>query len=168
MSWFLCGLPKSGKTTVGRLLAARLNYSFVDIDELIEKAHGKNVSCREICGLEGEVAFREWEKKVIRSLEMSDKQVVALGGGSLVDLDNRNKISSLGRLIYLESTLETIWKRLKNSLPSYLNPLQPKEDFMRLSQNRIPIYESLATIRMNTYNHTPEETVTFLLKEIHG
>src|SRR5664280_2618758 len=79
----LCGLPMCGKTTVGRTLAEKLAWKFVDIDQLIEEKYaretGRKLSCREVFKLEGETSFRFLENQVIIALRGSTNCVVALG-----------------------------------------------------------------------------------------
>src|SRR3954471_7938685 len=77
---FLVGFMASGKTTVGRLLAERLEWAFVDLDEVIEEAAGKTVP--EIFAAEGEAGFRKRETDAVRAVAQRRKTVVATGGGA--------------------------------------------------------------------------------------
>ena len=95
----LCGLPMSGKTTIGKLLAEKLNWDFLDTDQMIEKAYyqetKQNLTCREIFKKKGEGFFRSLEKEQITTLANYKNVIVALGGGSLIDEENRKFVKSL-------------------------------------------------------------------------
>ena len=145
----LCGLPKSGKTTIGQLIAARLDWNFIDTDRLIERAYtlktGRKANCRQICLEGGESAFRTIEKEQIHSLKNARMHIISLGGGSLDHPENLEILQSIGTLIYLESSVEVIWTRIqKGGIPAYLNQKDPKTDFYSIAQKRIPIYEQAA------------------------
>jgi shikimate kinase len=86
----LVGLPGAGKTTVGRLVASRLQWTFVDLDDEIERVAGRPV--REIFAFQGEVAFRALERSATRRLGSAKRIVVAPGGGWMLDPANREAI----------------------------------------------------------------------------
>ena len=171
MNIILCGLPKSGKTTLGKLLAERLNWPFIDTDRLIENRYASQTniksSCREIYLHEGEKFFRALEKEAILSLERIKHTVIATGGGSLCDIDNIKVLESIGILIYLKTSLEVIWDRLKNKeLPSYLHTTDPKASFYTLAESRIPLYEKWATFHIDTHLLTKDRILTTILEKL--
>ena len=142
MNIILCGLPKSGKTTLGKKIATHLNWEFVDTDLLIEEKMQR--SCREIFQKEGEAFFRRLEGAVIASIQGSHL-VIALGGGSLDNVDNREILKKLGLFIYLKTPLITIWNRLSKNLPAFLDNKDPEKAFYALAEKRLPIYNQMAT-----------------------
>jgi len=151
MNIFLCGLPMSGKTTLGRLLAKRLQWPFIDTDYCLERAYaekfGAHYTCREIFAKKGEPFFRELEKEQIISLHECDRSVIALGGGTLLDQDNRQLVQKMGCLIYLKASLEGIWKRiLEKGIPAYLPSHETEKAFHALAEVRIPLYEQTAHV----------------------
>ena len=87
MTLILSGLPMSGKTTIGKLLAEKLQLPFLDTDRLIEQSYaamtGMKCSCRQIHSEKGEVFFRAFEKEQIKALQGDHARVIALGGGVL-------------------------------------------------------------------------------------
>ena len=105
----LIGFMGTGKTQVGRLLARTLNLRFVDTDALIEKQTGTTIP--NLFSSQGEAAFRAIEKQVIQDLQDSTGQVIATGGGAVIDPDNLNVFKSLGRIVHLQATPEVILKR---------------------------------------------------------
>lgn len=169
MNIILCGLQMSGKTTIGKMLADKLNRPFMDTDCLIEEAYARTTgtlsSCREICLQHGEVFFRQLEKQHIASLNDQQNSIISLGGGSLCDSDNVDMLKLLGYMIYLKSPLSVIWKRIlqRNSLPFYLDPHDPEKSFYAIAKTRLSIYEKHAHDSIETHHLNAQEIVTILL-----
>jgi shikimate kinase len=107
-------MPGSGKTTTGKILAQKLGYDFIDLDEMIELENRKTV--REIFETEGEGSFRETERKKVQAIikTVKNNTVISLGGGTIAFFDNLENIKKAGILIYLEVTREIILERLSN------------------------------------------------------
>ncbi len=101
----------SGKSTIGQILANTIGWSFYDLDLMIEKREGKKI--REIFEVEGETYFRKLEAKVLRELFELKNSIIALGGGTITYPDNLKLIKDAGFLIYLESSPEETYKRLR-------------------------------------------------------
>ena len=124
----LFGYKASGKTHFGKLLSKELGTLFIDTDQLIEEFYekecGQKSDCRQISIKVGEEGFRELEKRVIQSLGQMIKAVISLGGGAILDLENRFRLEKLGKLIYLETDKEIIRKRIfSGGTPYFLIPL---------------------------------------------
>jgi len=102
----LFGFMGVGKTTVGRLLASRLSYRFVDSDAETENEMRMKIS--EAFTLLGEPEFRAAERRMIERLSLSDEQVIALGGGAVLDPDNVKALRRTGRMILLTASPEEI------------------------------------------------------------
>jgi shikimate kinase len=108
---FFIGLPGSGKTTVGKKFADKLDVPFIDLDDMIEKSEKMKIS--EIFEKKGEEYFRQVEHNKLRSLEyLDDKLVVSTGGGTPCFMDNINLMRKMGTIIYLNPPIETIVDRL--------------------------------------------------------
>ena len=107
----LVGFMGSGKTTVGKVLARKLGWRFLDLDREIEKAEGMSV--REIFRKRGESAFRDLEHRAIRSLSKKSRSVIAAGGGAPVFSRNRVWLKRAGRLVYLNVPVTVLVERLK-------------------------------------------------------
>ncbi|MEO5669924.1 MAG: shikimate kinase [Ramlibacter sp.] len=112
MRLVLVGLPGSGKSTVGRHLARRLDFSFADSDHVIEQRIGCPI--RDFFEREGEAAFRDVEEAVIKDLTEGDTGVLATGGGAVLRPANRRRLHDAGHVLYLRSTPEEIFKRLRH------------------------------------------------------
>jgi shikimate kinase len=108
-SILLCGLMGAGKSSVGRALAERLGWRFVDTDALVEARAGSSVA--QLFEREGEAGFRTREREVLRSLSASGC-VIALGGGSVEAAENREILAAKGRLVWLDARPETLVERI--------------------------------------------------------
>ena len=109
----LCGMMGSGKSAIGRLLANKLNYNFIDVDKMIE-IDTKN-TIQEIFKEDGEKYFRKLEEKITLNILDNDKTIVSLGGGAIVNNRIRNSIIKNSYNIYLKVDVNILIKRLKNS-----------------------------------------------------
>ena len=105
----LIGFMGTGKSSVGKLLAKKLNFQFIDTDEMIENK--AKISIKEIFELHGETHFREMEKFVIKEMETSKNTVISTGGGVVLDNENIKKLASIGTIICLKSNPRVIYKR---------------------------------------------------------
>lgn len=151
-------MPGCGKTTIGKVLAESLSWSFIDTDRLIEKAYGK--SCREIYLEKGESYFRKIENEQIASLGGLQHYVIALGGGAKLPTE-------LGSIIYLKAPIDMLWGRIQGK-PAYLNPKDPKKSFFKLANQRIPIYETFSNFQVDTEFFSLETIVDAIKEKIYG
>ncbi|MEA5425034.1 MULTISPECIES: shikimate kinase [Arcicella] len=110
---FLIGMPSSGKSTLGRHLAKRIDYKFIDMDELIEKQELMTV--QEIFKYKGEDYFRQVESKVLKEIPVDQKLVIATGGGVPCFFDNIDYIKANGTSIFLNVQPEDLLKRIQKS-----------------------------------------------------
>lgn len=153
MNLILCGLPKSGKTTIGKLLSEKIQWNFIDIDSLIEQTYciDHKFSCREIYKKEGEHFFRKLEHEQICSLKDIKYHVISTGGGSICNPDNITILESLGTIIYLKVPSSTLWNRAQQQgIPAFLNQHDPERSFHELAIARVPLYESAAHLIIDT------------------
>ena len=108
-SVLLSGLMGAGKSRVGRALASRLGWRFVDSDQNVEEASGMKIA--EIFAREGEAAFRRRERAALEALP-THRCVVALGGGAVVAAENRRILAAKGTLVWLDAAPETLVARI--------------------------------------------------------
>jgi shikimate kinase/3-dehydroquinate synthase len=108
---FLYGPPGSGKTTTGKLLAELLQLPFYDLDAVIESTAGKTIS--EIFSTSGESAFRILERECLRDLLDSHRRVIALGGGTLLNPDNRSMVEACGKVLCLSANQISLVDRIQ-------------------------------------------------------
>src|SRR5262245_42715742 len=107
----LIGSRCTGKTTVGRLLANRLGWTFADADELVEATAAKSIA--EIFASEGEPSFRDRESAALAELCARPNCVIATGGGAPLREQNRQLLNSGGFVAWLTASPEAIWERLQ-------------------------------------------------------
>jgi shikimate kinase len=145
MRIYLTGFMASGKSTVGPKAAARLGQSFLDLDRLITAHDGRSIPT--IFEEDGEARFRELETKMLRRTTETEDLVVALGGGALVDDDNRAFAKEHGRVVYLEVPVDTILERVTHD--DTRRPLLEDPSGTRLAreEQRARIEEMLAERR---------------------
>ncbi|HEY7124744.1 MAG TPA: 3-dehydroquinate synthase [Ktedonobacterales bacterium] len=108
---FLTGLSGAGKTTVGKLVAHRLGWRFLDTDALIEDQTGRTVA--QIFREEGEAAFRQRETESLQHAAAQEQVVVATGGGAVISAANRHLMRQQGTVVYLAASVESAWQRLQ-------------------------------------------------------
>src|SRR5689334_9620798 len=106
----LCGFMGTGKTTVGKIVAARLHWRFADTDQLIERKQGRTIS--QIFSNDGEAAFRKLESAVAGTLRYLRSMVIATGGGILLKPDNRDALQRAGLVVCLDAPADEIIARL--------------------------------------------------------
>lgn len=141
MKIFLIGFMGAGKSSIGKLLAERLNMNFYDTDLLIEKK--ERISTNDIFQKYGESYFRDVEKKVITEVcSNCDNSVIATGGGCVLNDENVFAMKKNGKLIFLDASLENIMSRVANDNS---RPLLHKVSF----SDRHLIYERLADLIVN-------------------
>jgi len=151
----LVGMPGSGKSAVGRRLAARLDLTFVDADEEIERAAGKPIM--DIFKDHGEAYFREGERKVIARLLGSGPQVLATGGGALMAAETRDNIRRSGVSIWLKAELAVLMRRVLKRNTRPLLEKDPEGVMRQLMEVRYPVY-STADITVESRD-LPHDTV---------
>jgi len=139
----LVGLPGAGKSAVGRRLAQRLQLSYVDSDHLIEERIG--CSIREFFEREGEARFRDIEQHVISDLAAAPDGVVSTGGGSVLREANRQQLRSKFHVIYLRSSPEDLFRRLRHDVKRpLLQVADPLGRLRELHEARDPLYAETA------------------------
>jgi shikimate kinase len=157
------GPPGSGKSTVGRLLAERLGVSFRDTDTDVETEAGKAIG--EIFIDDGETRFRELERAAVRAALDTHDGVLALGGGAILDAGTQADLAG-GPVVYLEVGLSDAVKRVGLASARPLLVLNPRSQFRKLMEERRPIYEGLATVRVATDGREPADVVDEIVKEL--
>lgn len=143
MNIIFVGLPGAGKTTIGRQLARRLGVSFVDSDHVIEERLG--CSIREYFAREGEEAFRDVEQAVLDDLSQHHHGVLSTGGGSVLREANRRHLHERGRVFYLRTSPEDVFRRVRHDTGRPLLQVDdPLGRLRALYEARDPLYREAA------------------------
>lgn len=156
----LIGMPASGKSTVGRRLAKKLNMDFVDTDNLIEENEGMRL--QDIIDKKGNQYFWEVEEKILCSLDCRDT-VIATGGSAVLFPKAIEHMRQTGIIIYLEQSLSWLKKRLYN-LDSRGVTLDEGESIESLYNYRVPLYKKYSQITVEVANKSVEEVVNEIIK----
>ena len=139
----LIGPMGSGKSTIGRLLAKKMNVDFFDTDEVLESRTGVSIST--IFEIEGESGFRERESKLIDEFRDLDGVVIATGGGAVLAPENRENLRKMGQVIYLHASLEILFERTQHSKNRpLLSSGDIKEKLRLILADRSALYEDTA------------------------
>jgi shikimate kinase len=147
----LCGMMGSGKSAIGKILANKLNYNFIDVDKIIENEAKKTI--KKIFEEDGEVYFRDLEERItIKTLE-NKEAIVSLGGGAIINKNIRSFVEKNSYNIYLKVDVDTLTKRLENSRN---RPLIYKKDLktelINLINKRKKFYQKADLIIQNEKN----------------
>ncbi len=111
---YLTGFMGSGKSTIGQILANVMGWAYYDLDELIEQ--DSKLSIPEIFENYGEAYFRKKETEILFSAVKDDKIIISLGGGTILNEENFNFLKRTGLIVYLKSSPESIYKRLRKKM----------------------------------------------------
>lgn len=161
----LVGLPGSGKSTVGAMLAEKLGRTFLDFDVEIERREGMPLT--QIFGERGEAAFRLLERKITEELKDFGNMIVAPGGGWIADEEGVALIRPPAKLIYLRVRPETALKRLSGGTGGrpLLNRPDPLAELNKLFEARRAAYQS-ADIEISAETLTPEQVTEQVLAKL--
>jgi shikimate kinase len=163
----LVGMMGVGKSSIGRRLAARLGIPFVDADGEIEKAAGMSIA--DIFARHGEPSFRSGEARVIARLLDSGPQVLATGGGAVLNADTRAAIKAKGISIWLKADFDVLVRRItkrRNERP-LLQTADPVETLRQLLAEREPIY-ALADLTVQSRDVSHDAVVADILTALAG
>lgn len=162
---FLVGLMGSGKTTIGRALAKKLNLRFVDADHEIEARTGASIPL--IFEIEGEASFRQREADVIRDLSAQQGIVLATGGGAVLNEQSRRYLHERGTVIYLRASVNSILQRTSHDRNRpLLQTADPRARIEELSKQRAPLYEEVAHITIETGRPNVQSVVQNILSQL--
>jgi len=163
MNLILIGFKNAGKSTIGKVLSEKIKKPLFDVDRLIEQNYN-GLSYFEIYQKEGEKKFRELEKNAVFSLKNIKNAVIATGGGTLLDPQNRTQLKSFGELIYLYIEKDILSKRIeKTRIPTFL-----QKDFSKTFLERDFIYRKYADHILDISKMDIEICVNKILSTFYG
>jgi shikimate kinase len=161
---FLIGMMGAGKSTVGRLLARRCGFDFIDCDRELEARSG--VSVATIFELEGEENFRRREAILIDELTQRARTVLATGGGAILSDENRRHLRERGLVIYLRASVDEILRRTqKDRARPLLQTADRRGRIAQLLAEREALYEQIAHVTVQSSSGNPNRLVAKLLQD---
>lgn len=166
-SIFLVGPMGAGKSTVGRLIADKLHYQFVDSDHEIEQRTGATIPM--IFDIEGEAGFREREESIIDELTQRTEVVLATGGGVVEREKNRQHLRTRGFVVYLKSPVEALIQRTKHDRNRpLLQTENPGKVLAELMEKREPWYLEMADLVIETQQVSVHRVVKKILERLEA
>lgn len=172
----LIGLRGTGKSTVGRLVADRLGWTFVDADKELERRERRTIA--DIFECDGESTFRQIEEALLEELLQSgDHAVIASGGGAILSEQTRARMKSSGPVVWLTAPVETLAKRVTTDAQSAsqrpsLTGKSIADEIAQVLAARRRLYQEVATITVPTQDQTPaqlaDQIVERLGRELSG
>jgi shikimate kinase len=161
MNLVLIGYRGSGKTTVGRLMAADHEAGFIDTDELIVHQAGQSIA--EVFADEGELGFRKREAEAIRLATAGKERVISVGGGAVESAANRKALRGYGTVVWLEAPAEVLWRRIREDA----NSVKQRPDLAgggldevrEVLARRAPLYAETAHCVVRVADRTPRQVV---------
>lgn len=163
MTVVLIGFMGSGKSTISKMLAAKLGVPVIDTDEMIKNRN--NCSIESIFANRGEAAFRDMEYELLNELANTHPQnfVLATGGGIIENPKCREILKKMGNVFFLDVSFDEAWERIKNSD----RPLAKDIDKCRaLYEHRIPLYKEAANLSIECQLYSPFEITKNIIKSV--
>ena len=170
MNIFLIGYRCTGKTSVGKSLAETLGWSFVDADSRLVEEYGMTI--KEMVAAQGWDAFREKERTILKGICALDRQVIATGGGVILNNNNVTDMKNSGIVVWLRATPETIKKRIvqdektEDQRPS-LTAKGLIEEIEETLLNRNPLYENAMNFFVDTDSLSIDEICDIVVKKMN-
>jgi len=170
MNLVLIGYRATGKTTLARLLAGRLDWRWVDADVEIEHRSGKSIA--RMFAEDGEAAFRALEAEVIADLCRRQQLVLAAGGGAPLRSESRRAMRQSGKVVWLKALPETVHARISGDATTAgrrpnLTAQGGLEEIVRLMRQREPVYRESADLQVDTEGRTPEQLAAEILDRLN-
>lgn len=164
-SLILVGLMGAGKTTLGKVLARKLGYVFVDSDHEIEAHTGVRIA--DIFEIEGEASFRQREHKMLEHLLQHTNMVLATGGGAVLLPENRTLLKMQKCVIYLHATPIKLWERTRHDRARpLLQTMDPAAKLEWLYRQRDPLYREIASHIFETCDQSIEQLANQVLNAV--
>ncbi len=165
----LIGMRGSGKTTIGRLVAAALGREHIDTDDLVVQHAGRTIA--ELFTGEGEAGFRIWERDAVAEAVKRAPAVISVGGGAVRDDANVRLLRGSGVVVWLTAPPDVLYDRLiADEKTSHLRPsltsLTGRAESEAVLRSREPIYRSAADIEVDTLRQSQAEVVRLVLQSV--
>jgi shikimate kinase len=163
----LVGPMGAGKSSLGRRIAASLGLRFADADHELERQAGADIAA--IFRSEGEPGFRRREREVLARLLAGQDQVIATGGGAVLDADNRERMRTRGFVVWLQAGIEVQLRRLADDCDRpLLRDGDRRDTLRRLAAERAPYYAEIADLAFDTDSRAETEAAEALAATLHA
>lgn len=164
----LIGMRGSGKSTIGKLLAEKLNKAYTDLDIVLEEQEG--ISVAEIVAKHGWEYFREKESVIAQTVANTSNTVIATGGGIILNEENIKALKQNGTVVYLAAPTDVLLSRIGDdpNRAALTDKKTKQEEMEQVFHERKSLYEQAADIMIETSNKTEEETVEDILRAVKG
>ncbi len=161
----LVGLPGSGKSTVGRQLARRLDIPFSDSDHVIERQIG--CSIRDFFAREGEAAFRIIEENTIDQMTSGAAGVFSTGGGAVINENTRKRLHERCSVVYLHSSPDEVYRRLRHDTNRpLLQTADPQARLREMYDARDPLYRNISHFTIETGRPSVPTLVNMIVMQL--
>lgn len=169
MNIVLIGYRCTGKTSAGKIIAEKLDKKFVDTDELIKEKSGRSIN--DIVSMYGWQHFRDIETEVVREVSSVENQVIATGGGVIMNEENVYNLKDKGFLVWLHADVDIIKKRLGEDAISgenrpSLTGDDPTDEIKKVMEQRGPIYSNVSDMSVDTSQMNIKEVVDIIVEKI--
>lgn len=161
----LIGMPGSGKSAVGKIIASRLDWNFIDTDKCIEERHGTPLQA--LIDQMGDASFIRLEEETILNLEIPEQTVVSTGGSVVYSDAAMRHLASMSKIIFLDATIEAIRGHIALEAPRGIIGMT-QGGLEELYQERLPRYRLYASIIIRLGAETPDEVATRIVTELRN
>lgn len=162
---FLIGYRGTGKSTVARVLAARLGWTWLDADAVLEARTGRTI--KEVFADVGEPGFRDREAELLAELSECQRCVIATGGGVVLRHGNRKRLKSAGAVVWLTADPDTLWQRIHDDQATAERrptlTVGGIEEVRQLLAVREPLYRECASFEVSTSERSPDEIAKVIM-----
>ncbi len=158
---YLVGMVGVGKSTIGKLLSEKLEWGFIDMDEMVETIY--NLTIEEIFNSYGETAFHDMENKILLEVSQGNQQIIACSEGMLKNTKNLSLVKVTGLLFWLEAPVETLVNRIKDSKYLFLLTDDHTKILQEWLTKRKDLYQQSDVI-VSTAKYSPEEVAAAIRK----
>ena len=159
----LIGMPGSGKSAVGKIIAARLGWEFMDTDKSIEERHG--LPLQALIEKVGEASFRRLEEETILRLEVSGPAVISTGGSVVYSDPAMRHLAAISTVVFLDAPLEALRRHIQSEAPRGIVGLTAG-GLEELFQERLPLYRRYAGLTVSFGPESPEAAASKILSEL--
>jgi shikimate kinase len=159
----LIGMPGSGKSAVGKIIASRLGWDFLETDKCIEERQG--LPLQVLIDQVGDQSFRHLEEQTILTLTIAEHTVISTGGSVIYSDTAMRHLSSISTVVFLDATVESIRAHIDLEAPRGIIGLT-EGGLEELYQQRLPCYRRYAVLTVSFGSETPEEAATKVLSEL--